>query len=181
MKLVAEAFSPRRQHHHDIKRNIVRTDPVYRVVDADTGRVLDDNKGFGFVDANKTLAEWTRRVNSASFKVRSWLEAHPSEGALLFERYFDAATGRLGDVAIDDKFFAEILEPFGLEAPLLASTLRGALDKLIDKYANGEICNDHSLADEYRIERARDVLAKGIAMTGGPKLTVIEGKKERQP
>lgn len=174
-----EEFTPRRRRRRDIRRGVTQFEPVYRIVDADTGQVMDDNKGFGFQKNERVLIQRQKRVASVRSRVESWLEEHPAEGAFLFEVLFDTEIGWYGDVPIDDIFVAEILEPFGLESPAPAGDLHRVLAQLVGKYQSGEICRDSSLADEYRLGRAR-AQARAVEQAAfKPKLTLIKGGKER--
>ena len=132
MTLVSEEFTPRRRHRRDHRRNVTVFAPVYRIVDADTGRVMDDNRGYGFANPETALLEWQRHVGSPRFAVESWMEAHPAAGALLFETVFDAEIGRYGDTPVDDAFIAMVLEPLGLESPVPADVLCKVLDRITD-------------------------------------------------
>ena len=180
MTLVSEEFTPGRRHKRDRKRNVTVFDPVYRVVDADTGRVMDDNRGYGFANPDAALSEWRRRVRSPRFAVESWMEAHPAAGALLFETVVDTEIGRYGDTPVDDAFVAMVLEPLGLESPVPADVLCRMLDRLWDKYRAGEICDDSSLADQYRTNRARAILDRCLEQPQVSSRFLPENHKERK-
>lgn len=164
MKLVSEEFTPWRRHRRDIKRNVTVFAPVYRIVDADTGRVMDDNHGFGFAGTdgrNRALSRWKSYVKTSRFAVLEWLNAHSAEGALLFELTFDSELGRFGNETPAYDVLMDALASLRLEAPVRVETLYDMLLKLMDMYVDDDICNDSSLSGAYRIGRARAICEAG--------------------
>lgn len=157
MNLAMEEFVPKRRHRRDIKRHVTVFDPVYRIVDLDTGDIKDDNDAFGFTGeggGKRALARWQAHVLTSKFVVEEWLKAHPEEGGLLFEIVFDLELGRFGNVDFVYTVLLDILDLHGLEPPVSVETLYRILVKLIIKGECDDMCLDSSLAHGYRFDRA---------------------------
>lgn len=90
-------------------------EPRYRIVDAETGAVLDDANGYGYRTVQKAHAGWSyksrtkadRKAAAAHVRnVKAWIKAQPGLDATLEDVAFQIAKGTGGP---DEKFGAKIV------------------------------------------------------------------------
>ena len=98
----------------------------WRVVDADSEKVLDDAQGYGYRTAQKAHAGWAYISRDKSKddekrrrqkEIRKWLKEHKEVVNLFEAEAFDTAVGRNGPEAkIDVALLKYVLKVCGVEA-----------------------------------------------------------------
>jgi len=108
-------------------------DTRYRIIDAETGEVLDDAQGYGFKTAQKAYACYAYKNRDRSkdgekrkkeAKIKQWLKEHSEFRGLMDEIAFEIAKGSWGpDDKFDAKLVAQMLKDNELEVDFTAAEL----------------------------------------------------------
>lgn len=114
------------------KYYISYNEPPYRVVDAETGNVLDDAQGYGYRTAQKAHAAWGYRTRDRSKDkekqqkkhIKKRMKEHPEFVHMMEWIAFEIAKGPWGpDDKFDAKFVSQMLKENGLETDFTAGEL----------------------------------------------------------
>ena len=132
--MAQKALSYTTIHEPKDKYDVRHSETRYRIVDTDTGEILDDAQGYGYKTAQKAYAAWgyknrdkTKDAEKEEKKqhIRHWLKQHKQFANAMEEFYFEIECKHSWgpDDRFDAKFVQEMLDENNLHPDFSAGEL----------------------------------------------------------